>query len=140
MLSSDDIVKAGVAVNAHLAKNCRNPITGHAMSWPTSAIAMAEGIARYGAEDKQAPFKLLRRLAESGCPCAFQGDAREVKRYGKTQVQRPWRWRECDPGDLDAWCGKVRAEPAKAGPYAAIEQRIRSLEARLATLEGSQPS
>lgn len=132
MMLANDLVKFGQEIAEALAKMRK----GSNLEWVTSAVA-GWGPKRDG-EDPQAIYARLRTLAESGFPGARQGEAREVKRYGKKYTQRPWLWRMPeDVSSIDKWAQTVEAQPSKAGPYAAIEKRLRAIEARLLVLEGA---
>jgi hypothetical protein len=125
----DDLIAAGTAVKEDFDKFAPNT------RWPTTTAAQCKALQVEG--DKQAPFRTLRKLAETGFPCASQGAEREVVRYGKKRMQRPWVWAQCAQEQFDEWAAKIRAEPSKVGPYVAIEKRLRELEERVATLEAA---
>lgn len=129
MLMPEDLIAAGAAVKADFDKFAPNT------RWPTTTAAQCKALQVEG--DKQAPFRTLRKLAETGFPGASQGPEREVVRYGKKQVQRPWVWAQCTQEQFDEWATKIRAEPSKVGPYVAIEKRLRDLEERIVILEAA---
>jgi hypothetical protein len=136
MLLTDDLLKIGAVVWPALRQHLNLSDT----QWTTGYLAMnLRGIA--DPSDPQAAFKNLRRLAESGFPGAEKGEEREVKRYGKVQKQRPWLWRaSADDKPYEEWRTKIQAEPAKVGPYVAIEARLRALEEKIARLEDQASS
>lgn len=98
----------------------------------TLAIALAEKL-QY--DKTQKAYDVLRKIAEMGYPGAAKGEARTVKRYGKSYTQTPWLWRKVSEQEAAGWKQAIVDRPRAAGPYSAIEDRLEQIEKRLEKLE-----
>ncbi len=83
---------------------------------------------------EQAKWRTLGRLAERGYPGAFQGEAKDVTRWGKTLKVRPWSWKDVPLAEVEQWASRPRSGKEQI----TLTERVAALEARVAELEAGR--
>ena len=135
-ISKETLIQLGRDVDAAIASvGARyGASTKEVFGWLAKANLEVPG------KDDQARYRMLGILAEHGYPGATQGDARQVKRYGKQVTMRPWVWRRPDKEALEAWASGAGPTPRVnvSAEIRALVSRVEQLEARVAELEGKK--